>query len=203
MRRAQDQARSARSRKNRARSVTFKNSGTRSATIESRALGALKLASEARVENVPAKRADFFLLFFGKNNISIIQSIFLRYLLYLWKSFAGCVRTRVAKKEEAEVPYVIVLNSKILTCSAESSRHNILWYFLSSGWTFIIRYILAISAVNAQAWDRNHTSNEKRSSCIVGPVINVSLSDRPLAVLAEASKTTRSFVVRLDSLITG
>ena len=33
----------------------------RSATIESRALGALKLASEARDENVPAKRADFFL----------------------------------------------------------------------------------------------------------------------------------------------
>ena len=31
----------------------------RSATIKSRALGALKLASD---ENVPAKRADFFLL---------------------------------------------------------------------------------------------------------------------------------------------
>ena len=50
MRRAQDRARSARSRKN----------GARSVTIESRALGALKLASEARNENVPAKRADFF-----------------------------------------------------------------------------------------------------------------------------------------------
>ena len=51
MRRAQDRARSARSRKN----------GARSATIKSRALGALKLASEACNENVPAKRADFFL----------------------------------------------------------------------------------------------------------------------------------------------
>ena len=40
MRRAQDRARSARSRKNEARS----------ATIKSRALGALKLASEARDE---------------------------------------------------------------------------------------------------------------------------------------------------------
>ena len=50
MRKAQDRARSASSRKN----------GARSATIESRALGALKLASEARDENVPAKRADFF-----------------------------------------------------------------------------------------------------------------------------------------------
>ena len=50
MRRAQDRGRSARSRKN----------GARSATIESRALGALKLASEARNENAPAKRADFF-----------------------------------------------------------------------------------------------------------------------------------------------
>ena len=50
MRRAQHRARSARSRKN----------GARSATIKSRALGALKLASEARDENVPAKRADFF-----------------------------------------------------------------------------------------------------------------------------------------------
>ena len=43
----------------RARSATFKNYGARSATIESRAVGALKLASEARNENVPAKRADF------------------------------------------------------------------------------------------------------------------------------------------------
>ena len=33
----------------------------RSATIKSRALGALKLASEARDENVPAKRADFLI----------------------------------------------------------------------------------------------------------------------------------------------
>ena len=32
----------------------------RSMTIKSRALGALKLAREARDENVPAKRADFF-----------------------------------------------------------------------------------------------------------------------------------------------
>ena len=50
MRRAQDRARSARSRKN----------GARSATIKSRALGALKIAREARDQNVPAKRADFF-----------------------------------------------------------------------------------------------------------------------------------------------
>ena len=35
----------------------------RSATIESRTLGALKLASEARDENVPARRADFFFFF--------------------------------------------------------------------------------------------------------------------------------------------
>ena len=49
MRRAQDRARSAR----------FRKIGARSATIKSRALGALKLASEARDENVPAKRADF------------------------------------------------------------------------------------------------------------------------------------------------
>ena len=32
----------------------------RSATIKSRALGALKLASEARDENVSVKRADFY-----------------------------------------------------------------------------------------------------------------------------------------------
>ena len=50
MRRAQD----------RARSAMFRKNGARSATIESRALGALKLASEARNENVLAKRADFF-----------------------------------------------------------------------------------------------------------------------------------------------
>ena len=37
----------------------------RSATIKSRALGAFKLASEARDENVPVKRADFFSLFYN------------------------------------------------------------------------------------------------------------------------------------------
>ena len=51
MRRAQD----------RARSATIEYHGARSATIKSRAQGALKLASEARDENVPAKRADFFI----------------------------------------------------------------------------------------------------------------------------------------------
>ena len=50
MRRAQDRARSARSKKN----------GARSATIESRALGALKLASEACDENVPARSGQIF-----------------------------------------------------------------------------------------------------------------------------------------------
>ena len=62
MRRAQDRARSARSRKN----------GARSATIESRALGALKLASEARNENVPAKRADFYIIPINGNFILYI-----------------------------------------------------------------------------------------------------------------------------------
>ena len=33
----------------------------RSATIKSRALGALKLSSEARDEDVPVKRADFYI----------------------------------------------------------------------------------------------------------------------------------------------
>ena len=44
---------------NRARSARSGKNGARSVTIKSRALGALKLASEARDENVPAKRADF------------------------------------------------------------------------------------------------------------------------------------------------
>ena len=48
--RAQERTRSTRSRKN----------GAQSATIKSRALGALKLASD---ENVPAKRADFLIYF--------------------------------------------------------------------------------------------------------------------------------------------
>ena len=63
MRRAQD----------RARSVRFRKNGARSATIESRALGALKLASEARNENVPAKRADF--CFFSISRTSQPRSI--------------------------------------------------------------------------------------------------------------------------------
>ena len=65
MQRAQDRARSARSRKN----------GARSATIESRALGALKLASEGRDENVPAKRADFFkYIFCNYKNLRVDRS---------------------------------------------------------------------------------------------------------------------------------
>ena len=58
MPRAQDRARSARSRKN----------GAQNATIKPRASGALKLASKraAHDENVPAKRADFFKCRAGK-----------------------------------------------------------------------------------------------------------------------------------------
>ena len=66
MRRAQDRARSARFKNSGARSATIEYYGARSATIESRALGALKLAREARNENVPAKRADFCNYFFLK-----------------------------------------------------------------------------------------------------------------------------------------
>ena len=69
MRRAQDRARSARSRKNAKRKVQ-KEREARSATIESRVLGVLKLAREARNENVLAKRADFFLLR-GSQNVKI------------------------------------------------------------------------------------------------------------------------------------
>ena len=92
MRRAQDRARSARSRKDGARSATFKNSGARSATIEyygarsatieSRALGALKLAREARDENVPAKRADFLFNYcfaFIKILILIINVVIIKF----------------------------------------------------------------------------------------------------------------------------
>ena len=50
MRRAQDRALSARSKKN----------GARSATIKSRASGVLKFASD---ENVPARRADFLFMY--------------------------------------------------------------------------------------------------------------------------------------------
>ena len=85
MRRAQDRARSARSWKNGARSATFKNSGARSATIEyygarsatieSRALGALKLASEARDENVPAKRTDFSYCFWWSIIVYFVSSV--------------------------------------------------------------------------------------------------------------------------------
>ena len=40
----------------------------RSATIKSRALGELKVAREARDENVPAKRADFLIYFLTYSN---------------------------------------------------------------------------------------------------------------------------------------
>ena len=47
----------------------------RSATIESRALGALKLAREARNENVPAKRAHFFLYIHRRNLIAKLKEL--------------------------------------------------------------------------------------------------------------------------------
>ena len=69
---------------NRARSATFQNCGAWSTTIKSRALGALKLASEARGENVPAKRADLFFYSFILSNINISQSLTLepKYLFF-------------------------------------------------------------------------------------------------------------------------
>ena len=64
------------------RIATIEHYGARSATIISRALGALKLAREARDENVPAKRADSLLskmhLFENKMKEQINQSIFHR-----------------------------------------------------------------------------------------------------------------------------
>ena len=45
----------------RARSARFKQNAAQSATIESHALGALKLTSEVRDENVPSIHADIFI----------------------------------------------------------------------------------------------------------------------------------------------
>ena len=56
----------------------------RSATIKLRALGALKLASEARDKNVPAKRADFLTLFF----VTFVSNYFskLFFLIFLGRT---------------------------------------------------------------------------------------------------------------------
>ena len=112
MRRAQDRAQSARSRKNGARSATFKNSGARSATIESRALSALKLASEARDENVPAKRADFFIYnchlmyftFFNPSKVTLLRLLYLKSMLQFSHGsilyyYLCCNRTEIFFKE--------------------------------------------------------------------------------------------------------
>ena len=72
MRRAQDRARSARSRKN----------GTRSATIKSRALGALKLASEARDENV---RIENFFIF----SIAFIYKLYYYSIVPIFRTCVG------------------------------------------------------------------------------------------------------------------
>ena len=79
MRRGQNRARSARSRKNGARSATFKNSvarsatieyyGARSATIKSRALGALKLASEKCLQN----HFEKYKTVFGKKSFHYLE----------------------------------------------------------------------------------------------------------------------------------
>ena len=87
MRRAQDWVRSARSRKN----------GARSATIKSRALGALKLASEAMDENVPAKRADFFIFCYATRLLSQLRLEILELVLEVCCSLIG---QRVFKEEK-------------------------------------------------------------------------------------------------------
>ena len=51
-----------------------------SATIESRAIGALKLASEARGENVPAKRADFLFFLSSTYSLHIVEEIEIGYM---------------------------------------------------------------------------------------------------------------------------
>ena len=115
MRRAQDRARSARSRKN----------GARSAMIESRALGALKLAREARNENVPAKRADFFCFSnetFCLNNQNLIDLAKCivsatkefccintnKFLLLIWKNFSKCTQKKICLKNNIFVGLTVV-----------------------------------------------------------------------------------------------
>ena len=61
----------------------------RSATIESRAPGALKLAREARDENVPAKRADFFLY---KERMIISSTVILLYHIGLVSSVLRSIK---------------------------------------------------------------------------------------------------------------
>ena len=119
MRRAQDRARSARSRK----------FGARSATIKSRALGALKLV---RDENVPAKRADFLNLDPSKNNSSAYYlSLFLEFLKFIVYSRKAWTREWSSTLEVPHYHCLLVRNRfrasiyrrlRTLLCQEESLR---------------------------------------------------------------------------------
>ena len=72
MRRAQDQARSAKSRKNGARIGLSSN---------------LQAAREARDENVPAKRADFFKFFCVNGFIYVLITIFINHKKFIFVGY--------------------------------------------------------------------------------------------------------------------
>uniref|UniRef100_A0A8D8C7E3 (northern house mosquito) hypothetical protein n=1 Tax=Culex pipiens TaxID=7175 RepID=A0A8D8C7E3_CULPI len=86
--------------------------------------------------------------------------------------------------------------------SSTLSLQTILCSLWSSGWTRIIRYILAMSATMATAWSRKRSAMSSKSSCTTGPTMSASFRATPVDVRHEASNTTRSFVVVLSGLKT-
>lgn len=117
-------------------------------------------------------------------------------------SSASWRKARIARNDAGEVPYVIVVSSYVFMGEDRVSRHKIFQYLRSSGCRFICRYIFATSAVSMYVWTRNRVIIANKLSWMIGPTIRQSLNEVPMAVRADASNTSFSFVVRLIYFIT-
>ena len=115
-------------------------------------------------------------------------------------SLASWFTHLVARNDAGVVAYVTVTSWYCFSGSSLDLLHTIRCRLLSSGCTRICRYILDMSAVIAYVCIRNLNTMDIRSCWIVGPTMSMSFSETPVVLLADASKTTRVFVVVLLSL---
>lgn len=116
-------------------------------------------------------------------------------------SFANWCTQRIAKYEAGAVPYVTIFKWKVeswwIELAVQSIFWNLRWWDGTDSW----RYILHMSVVKTYGYLRNLKIIDRRSSWITGPNICKWFRLTAEDVVAEAFKTTRSFVVILSSRV--
>ena len=116
---------------------------------------------------------------------------------------AFCFLAIFTANDDADMPNLSLVIPQLISGCCESSlqtkRCKTCWP--AGRRTAWYMYIRLMSVVSAIWWCQNRRSTSTKEGCTMGARNNWSFNDTPDAVLAETSKTTWTWVVKLDAFL--